>query len=186
MEGAFRLENLQTLNPWRSIHIPFQLDCWQVFDSTITATRVILKRSRAMRIFNKLIVFIFGAFLFTNAVAQTDGMSYQAIILDNDPQEIPGLDITGNYLSLEDVSFMFTIYNSEGAYEYQEIQHTQTDKVGMVDLIIGQGEPTIFSTGLWDEIEWDGTPKQLEVQLRYEGADFENLNFHELYFIPYE
>ena len=32
--------------------------------------------------------------------AQTDGLNYQAVIIDPDPEEIPGIDVTGNILPL--------------------------------------------------------------------------------------
>ena len=72
-----------------------------------------------------------------------------------------------------------------GAVEYQEIQSTVTDKYGMVTLIIGQGETTAQSSGYFDEISWDGSPKLLIVALAYEGGAFSELSSQELLFVPY-
>lgn len=137
----------------------------------------------------RILHFIFAFFLSLlaslNVAGQTDGMSYQAIIIDNNPQEIPGLDIIGNYLSEGEITLKFSIINAEGITEYQEIQNTITDKVGMVSLQIGQGEVTEESNGLWIQIEWDGTPKQLIVDISYAGDPFQPLSIQELLFVPY-
>jgi hypothetical protein len=118
--------------------------------------------------------------------AQTDALSYQAIIIDNNSTEIPGVDLSGSFLSEGEVALRFSIINSQGITEYQEIQYTITDPFGMVNLIIGQGEMTGESFGPFNEISWDGTPKQLEVELAY-GNDgvFESLSEQELLFVPY-
>lgn len=128
---------------------------------------------------------VLGFALALPTLAQTDGISYQAVIIDNNAQEIPGVDVSGNYLSQGEVSLRFTIFDSEGAYEYQEEQDTITDKFGMISLIIGQGETTVFSQGEFNEISWDGTPKQLLVELSYAGGEFQTLSEQELLFVPY-
>lgn len=118
-------------------------------------------------------------------LGQTDGMNYQAVIIDNDPQEIPGIDVEGNYLSESEVRLRFTIFNDEGDFEYQEIQQATTDKYGMISLIIGQGEVTEMSSGAFNQIDWDGTPKQLYVELSYSGAEFQEFSEQELLFLPF-
>src|SRR5690606_6842918 len=119
------------------------------------------------------------------AFDQTDGLSYQAVIIDENPQEIPGADISGNYLSEADIEIRFTIFNSIENIEYQEEQQTKTDPYGMVNLIIGQGDVTAYSAGQWDEIDWDGTPKELMVELSYKGSGFKEFSRQQLLFIPY-
>lgn len=117
--------------------------------------------------------------------AQTDGISYQALITNSEAQEIPGLDIVGNYLSEEPVDLRFTIYNAELLIEYQEVQSTVTDKFGMINLVIGQGMNTGVGSGEWTEIEWDGTPKKLVVELDIKGNGFVEFSSQELLFVPY-
>lgn len=117
--------------------------------------------------------------------AQTDALSYQAVIINENEDEIPGLDISGNYLADTEVQLQFTIVDQEGNFEYQEIQTTTTDRYGMVNLTIGMGEVTAESQGLFTEINWDGTPKQLLVDLAIEGGEFTQFTNEELLFVPY-
>ena len=44
---------------------------------------------------------------------KTDGISYQAVIIDNNASEIPGIDVTGNYLSEGQVELKFTIMDEK-------------------------------------------------------------------------
>lgn len=119
------------------------------------------------------------------AFSQTDALSYQAIIIDENEREIPGLDISGNYLAETEVSLQFTIRDQSGNPEYQEIQTVTTDRYGMVNLTIGQGDITPESSGLFNEINWDGSPKQLVVDLSIQGGEFKEFTNEELLFVPY-
>jgi cytoskeletal protein CcmA (bactofilin family) len=114
-------------------------------------------------------------------LAQTDGLSYQAIIIDPNPQELPGVDGTNNVLINTDVAFRFTVLNEDGAVEYREVQNTTTNAFGMVNLTIGQGIP---ETGLFTEIFWDGKKKDLQVEINIEG-NFDELSNQRLLFVPY-
>lgn len=118
-------------------------------------------------------------------VAQTDALSYQAVIIDNEALEIPGSDVEGLPLVNGQVGFRFTIYETTGEILYQETQQTVTDEFGMVNLVIGQGEMTGESNLLFDEIDWDGLPKDLGVELRYENSEYEELTREALLFLPY-
>lgn len=114
-------------------------------------------------------------------LAQTDGLSYQAIIIDPNPQELPGVDGASNILINADVTFRFTVLNENGAVEYQEVQNTTTSAFGMVNLTIGQGIP---EAGLFTEIFWDGKKKDLKVEISIEG-NFKELSYQRLLFVPY-
>ncbi|WP_432412024.1 beta strand repeat-containing protein [Rasiella sp. SM2506] len=116
-----------------------------------------------------------------NTLAQTDGLSYQAIIIDPNPQELPGVDGVNNILIHTDVVFRFTVLNENGAVEYQETQNTTTNAFGMVNLTIGQGVP---QTGLFTEIFWEGKKKDLQVEINIEGS-FNQLSKQGLLFVPY-
>ena len=122
-----------------------------------------------------------------SAYAQNDGMSYQAVIIDPNSKELPGVDAQGNILPNASVSIRFTILDASNIEEYQEVQTTNTDQYGMVNLIIGQGEPTSVGTGDFTLISWDGTSKSLRVEIDFEGTgnSFTDMNRQELTFIPY-
>lgn len=117
--------------------------------------------------------------------AQTDGLSYQAVIINHEAQQIPGRNVSGNYLSEGEIALQFTIYDQHDQVEYQEMHEAITDKYGMVNLIIGQGHMTGSSPGTFNQIDWDGTSKVLQVELGIEGADLNEFSRQELLFAPY-
>ena len=111
--------------------------------------------------------------------AQTMGFNYQAIISVPNQTEVPGTDI--NYLSEKDIALRFTISNSIGAVEYQEEDSVTTSEYGEVNVIIGLRHPDLFAA-----IEWDGTPKNLDVYIDYfDGSSFKHSNTSELLYTPH-
>lgn len=129
----------------------------------------------------KLLQFVLILLAIT-AYAQTDGLSYQAVIIDPNPQEIPGADVSGNILPNAAVAVRFTIAGVSGNQEYQEIQNTSTDAYGMINVIIGQGVPT--GSNRFDEINWDGQRKTLKVEINLDGS-YTDLSLQVLTFVPY-
>jgi len=117
-----------------------------------------------------------------NVFGQTDGISYQAVILNPNTQELPGADAVGNILPNTEVSIRFTIIDANNNNEYQEIKNTSTDAFGMINLVIGQEDPDAYSL-----IKWDGTIKNLKVEINFNGSgdDFVDLSRQELNFVPY-
>ena len=113
--------------------------------------------------------------------SQTDGLNYQAVIIDPDPEEIPGIDVTGNILPNKEINIRFTIYGNSGNTEYQEIHTTKTDEYGMINLVIGKGNSV---AGRFTEIYWDGSTKNLKVEINLDGT-YSDLSDQELLFIPY-
>jgi len=116
-----------------------------------------------------------------SGLAQTDGLVYQATILDPNSQQVPGQDITGNVLPDTDLLLRFTITSAVNGIEFQEIQETRTDAYGMVKVIIGQGDASV---GDFNEIDWDGAPKDLSVDLNLDG-EFVALSNQQLLFLPF-
>ena len=113
--------------------------------------------------------------------AQTDGLNYQAVIIDPNPEEIPGIDVTGNIVPNKEIYVKFTIYGNSGNTEYQEIHTTKTDEYGMINLVIGKGNSV---AGKFTEIYWDGSTKNLKVEINLDGT-YSDLSDQELLFIPY-
>ena len=121
--------------------------------------------------------------IFTNwgLIAQTDGLSYQAVIMNPNTQEIPGADVSGNILPNTKVSIRFTILDANNAKEYQEVQITSTDQYGMVNLVIGKANHNAFTL-----ISWDGSNKELKVEIDFKGGNnFVELSREQLHFLPY-
>ncbi|MCB0809952.1 MAG: hypothetical protein KDB96_11790 [Flavobacteriales bacterium] len=117
--------------------------------------------------------------------AQTDGISYQAVIVSEEATEVPGVDLSGAYVSETELTVRFTIDNAFGGIDYQETQETATDRYGMINVIIGQGQPTADSPQAFDQIDWDGTPKDLIVEVALGGGDFGLFSDQPLLFVPY-
>ena len=130
---------------------------------------------------NLLTLLSFILFINLQGLAQTDGLNYQAVIIDPVPEEIPGIDVTGNILPNREINIRFTIYGATGNTEYQEIHSTKTDEYGMINLVIGKGNPVI---GRFTEIYWDGSTKNLKVEINLDNT-YSDLSDQELLFIPY-
>jgi hypothetical protein len=108
------------------------------------------------------------------------GISYQAIILDPNPIEAPGLDIAGQPLVNGDVWMKFSIYNGS-ALQFEEIHKTKTDAYGLVSLLIGSVSPTAFNS-----VVWDANQKNMQVFASFDqGANYTKVSEQKLVYTPY-
>ncbi len=131
----------------------------------------------------KLLTLAFIFFIFIQVVAQTDGITYQAVIIGPDDLELPGVDSSGNFLPSTTISLRFSIIDGDNAQnpaEFQEIQITDTDEFGRINVIIGKDNDDFRA------INWDGETKLLKVEVDFEaGTDFTLISVEELTFLPY-
>ncbi len=115
--------------------------------------------------------------------AQTDGLTYQAVIINPSDLELPGVDSPGNFLPNKTIAIRFSIIdgdNEQNPPEFQEVIKTDTDDFGRVNVIIGKNNDA-FRT-----INWDGNTKLLRVDIDFEaGNDFEFISIEELTFLPF-
>lgn len=128
-------------------------------------------------------ILTFGLFLFLTlkSFAQTDGISYQAVIIAPDVLELPGVNSEGNYLPNATVIVRFIIFDSGNQIEFQEDQTATTDDFGRINLIIGAVNHDDF-----EKISWDGTPKDLKVEIDFQnGSSFVDMSREILTFVPY-
>ena len=127
-----------------------------------------------------LLTFILTIF---QGFSQTKGISYQAVILNPEAQEIPGVNVQGNILANTAVGIQFTIIDASGTEEYQESHTTSTDKYGMLNLLIGTGNPS--SSTDFSDIYWDGTAKKLKVSIDFMGgSNYQFLSEQNLTYMP--
>lgn len=126
-------------------------------------------------------------FVILRLSGQTQGLNYQAVIIDKTPQEIPGKDITGNIMPNHPLMIRFSILDAAGTIEYQEEHNTSTDMYGMINLVIGRGTPTVLSANEFSGIDWNGQQKSLKVDLSLSTTDifYSDFSFEDLTFIPY-
>lgn len=130
----------------------------------------------------RIITLILFLFITTGAFAQTDGITYQAIIIGPDALELPGVDSEGNYLPTTDVTIKFSIIApGSGVVEFTEIQNTTTDDFGRINLIIGAENHDDF-----EKIDWNGDPKSLKVEVDFNNGDgFTDMSIEKLTYVPY-
>src|SRR4030042_562314 len=135
----------------------------------------------------KLIIIGLSLFLMCKLSGQTQGISYQAVIIDKTPQEVPGRDITGNIIPNQPVMVRISILDAAGTIEFQEEHAVTTDMYGMINLVIGKGTMTAFSPNPFTEIDWNGTQKSLKVELSLSADDvfYTDFSFEDLTFVPY-
>jgi len=132
-------------------------------------------------IMKKVLTLAFFVCFMLQAFAQTDGMTYQAVIIAPDDLELPGVDSPGNFLPNTTIAIRFTIYDSGNQLEFQEVQITETDEFGRINLLIGDGDHDYFK-----EMNWDGTPKDLKVEIDFEaGSNYIEMSRERLTFLPY-
>ena len=108
------------------------------------------------------------------------GLSYQAVILDPNKIEVPGQDISGQPLVNGEVWMKFSIYNGS-ALQFEEVQKTQTDAYGLVNLLIGSVSATSFNS-----LVWDSSQKSLNVYVSFDqGGSYTKISDQKLNYNPY-
>ena len=118
--------------------------------------------------------------LISFAAFSQKGISYQAIILDPNPIEAPGLDITGQPFVNGEVWIKFSIY-TESTLQYEEVHKTKTDTYGLVNLLIGSVSPAAFNN-----IVWDANQKNMQVYASFnQGGSYTKVADQKLVYSPY-
>lgn len=112
---------------------------------------------------NRCLFFLF--FIATIGFSQSHGISYQAVLLNPKAEQLPGQNNSYSPLLNQKICLRFEIRNTSNQLEYQEILSTKTDAFGMVNLIIGTGNPTGGTAVNFDAIQWNTIPKKLVVSL---------------------
>ncbi len=100
--------------------------------------------------------------------AQTNGITYQAVILNPEGDHIPGYNNERAPLVNTQVCLRFIIYSGT-TLEYQEDLQTTTDEFGMVNAVIGMGIPSGGSASNFGSIIWNGSPKSLAVEIDFKA-----------------
>ena len=97
--------------------------------------------------------------------AQTNGITYQAVIYLPNGQNIPGQDIQNSPMTNRLVCLQFSLIDDLSQLEYQETIQTTTDEFGMVNLLIGTGTQTGGYANSFNAVFWNNTRKSLKVEL---------------------
>ena len=130
-----------------------------------------------------LILFASANFLF--AQQSRNGISYQALILDTNVEELPGVNNVQSPLVNTQICLVFTILDALGNEEYREYVVTTTDLFGMVNEVIGTGQQVSFNA--WNDIAWTSDSKSLMVELDKTGSctGFELISSEVLTAVPF-
>ncbi len=116
--------------------------------------------------------------------SQTKGISYQAVIIDPNPIEIPGKDITAQPYVSKDVWIRFGIYAGT-TLQYEELHKTKTDEYGLVNLIIGGGVNT-GKAGTFTSLNWDGITKSIITNVSFDqGGRYTEVSNQKFTYVPY-
>jgi len=101
--------------------------------------------------------------------SQTNGITYQAVILNPSGDQLPGVNNTNAPLVNKEICLKFSIIDQNSQFEYIETVQTTTDEFGMVNLIIGTGDQIGGYASSFSTILWNANPKSLKVDLSTTG-----------------
>jgi hypothetical protein len=144
-----------------------------------------LKLNNTVNIMKKYIYLFF--FLLTLASYSQTGITYQAVILNPQGEELPGADNNRSPLASQTICLRFKIYNNANQLEYQETMVTTTDEFGMVNVVIGTGTYTGGTATTIGAVTWNGTPKNLVVEVDTTGmcTNFMQISNQPFTYVPY-
>jgi hypothetical protein len=118
-----------------------------------------------------------------------DGITYQAVALDNSGKEIAGQDNNGSIIYSKQIGVRFSILSASqnGKLLYSEAHSTYTDQFGLFSLVIGHGD--VSSEGIYQkliDIDW-GTGElflKVEIDLSNNG-DFKLMGIQQMMAVPF-
>ncbi len=122
----------------------------------------------------KIIALPFLLLCFFSAIAQSpQAIPYQAVLRNAD----------GSVIANQAVTITFTIHNNavDGTTEYQENHNTTSNALGLINLNVGQGTPTI---GTFSAINWGSGTKFLQVAMNNGNGNID-LGTQQMLSVPY-
>lgn len=133
-----------------------------------------------------LLIFLLASFIsWAQQEAPPEGIVFQAVALDEEGQEIVGIDAKGLPIKSREISVRFSILEErpDGSEEYVEVHSTNTDAYGLFTLIIGEGTAQL---GQFNEIDWGAGFKFLKVEIDIEGGTNYSLSsIQQMFSVPY-
>jgi hypothetical protein len=106
----------------------------------------------------------------TIGYSQTNGISYQALILNPNLKKMPGINEANTALANQKICLQFIIKDEQRQLEYQETVSTSTDELGMVNVIIGSGSQTGGYAIDFKSVIWNSSTKTLNVGVNISGS----------------
>jgi hypothetical protein len=118
----------------------------------------------------KKIILLIVLFLGAKSFSQTNGITYQAVILNPSGEQLPGINNTTSPMVTKNICLQFQFIDEFSKLEYQETIQTKTDVFGMVNLIIGSGNQTAGYAVSFKTIEWKALKKSMIVSINTSGS----------------
>jgi hypothetical protein len=131
---------------------------------------------------------LFLAFILsTFSFAQTNGITFQAVIYSANGESVPGINNSNAPLANRKICLQFSIVDDYSQTEYQEKVTVTTDDYGMVNLIIGTGAQTGGYANSFETIVWNSAKKYLKVSLDQSGNcnSFDEISNQVLSYVPF-
>lgn len=102
--------------------------------------------------------------------AQSNGITYQAVIYNPTGEILPGNNNSNAVLANTSICLRFSIKDAATNLEYQETQSVKTDEFGMVNLVIGLGKQIGGYAASFGAIVWNSSTKKLLVAIDSSGS----------------
>jgi hypothetical protein len=139
----------------------------------------------------KQLLIIALAFLPLGLIAQQQappqGINYQAVAIDNDGNEMVGIDLKGMPVAEKEIRVRFSILKDSetGILNYREQHLVTTDAYGLFNTVIGQGieDATPIS---FNQIDWGTGYHFLKVEIDIKGGtEYKDMGTQQLWSVPY-
>ena len=126
-------------------------------------------------------------FLGAKSFAQTNGITYQAVILNPTAAQLPGVNNSNTPMVGKNICLQFQFIDEFSKVEYQETIQVKTDAFGMVNLIIGSGQQTGGYAASFKAIYWSTVAKKLAVGVNVKGScnTFVEISNQDFSFVPF-
>ncbi|MFZ0280309.1 MAG: hypothetical protein WAL29_01560 [Bacteroidales bacterium] len=137
-----------------------------------------------------ILIFTFLILAITKVNGQfADGITYQAVALDEHGKEIAGHDINGNIIHSKQIDVRFSILGStqNGEVLYKEVHSTYTDQFGLFSLVIGHGDGS--ADGKYQkltDINWGEELLYLKVEIDIKrSGNFKVMGIQQMMAVPF-
>jgi hypothetical protein len=140
----------------------------------------------------KIIVLLFSFFCLTFVTINgqvANGITYQAVALDEVGKEIAGHDINGNIIQSKQIDVRFTILGGDenGEVFYKEVHSIFTDQYGLFSLVIGNG--SVSAEGKYQklmDINWGADKLFLKVEIDIKrSGNFKVMGIQQMMSVPF-
>ena len=134
-----------------------------------------------------LLIVIAYASISLSQTAPPEGINYQAVAIDTEGDETPGVDVSNQPISNKEIAVRFSIIKTSvaGTLVYSETHNLMTDEFGLFNTVIGQGVVD-GGTGLFSQIEWEKDKFFLKVEIDIQkGKGYRDMGTQQLWSVPY-